>query len=70
MALTQTDVDTLERALATGTMRVRFADGREVTYRSSTELLEAIRYTKDQVAKTGGTKPPVAGYAGFRRSSF
>lgn len=39
---TQADLDALEAALARGESRVRFADGREVTYRSVGELREAL----------------------------
>lgn len=39
---TQADLDALEAALARGESRVRFADGREVTYRSVGDLREAL----------------------------
>jgi hypothetical protein len=38
LAWTQTDLDAVEQALATGALRVRYADGREVTYRSQDDL--------------------------------
>ncbi len=39
---TMEDVATLKRAIATGVMKVRYADGREVTYRSQAELERAL----------------------------
>lgn len=41
MAWTQADLDTIEAAIANPEMRVRFADGREVQYRSVSEILTA-----------------------------
>ena len=38
MAYRQTDLDALELAIATGALKVRYADGREVTYRSLAEM--------------------------------
>lgn len=40
MALTQTDLDALDSAIATGELTVEF-NGRRVTYRSIPELLQA-----------------------------
>ncbi len=39
MAFTATDLTTIETALATGALRVRYADGREVTYQTADEML-------------------------------
>ena len=39
---TMEDVAALKRAIATGVMKVRYADGREVTYRSQAELERAL----------------------------
>ena len=38
---TPTDLSTIQEAIATGTRRVRFTDGREVEYQSVKELLIA-----------------------------
>lgn len=38
MALSQADADALELAIASGALKVRYADGREVTYRSLAEM--------------------------------
>lgn len=42
MAWTQTDLDRIEAAIASGVLTVRFADGRMVTYASMPDLL-AVR---------------------------
>jgi hypothetical protein len=42
MPLTTADEDALLIAIARGEQRVRFSDGREVTYRSVAELREAL----------------------------
>jgi len=39
---TQADIDAIEAALAQGEAKVRFSDGREVTYRSVSELRAAL----------------------------
>lgn len=39
MAFTKTDLDSIEDAIASGALRVRFADGREVYYQTSAEML-------------------------------
>jgi hypothetical protein len=41
MAFTTADLATIETAIATGAMRVKFADGREVTYQTGADLLRA-----------------------------
>jgi hypothetical protein len=55
MAFTQTDIDTLEQAAASGEKRVRFAD-REVEYRSIDELLRALALARSEVQSTAGTR--------------
>ncbi len=41
MAYSQTDLDNIDKAIATGYLTVRYADGRTVTFRSVSELKEA-----------------------------
>lgn len=48
MAWTQSDIDKLKRALASGARRVRFAD-REVEYRSLEEMREIIAQAERDV---------------------
>lgn len=56
MAFNQTDVDTLKAAIATGAMRVRYADSREITYRSQAELERALTLVQGEV--TGPADKP------------
>ncbi len=57
MALSQTDIDNLERALVSGELRVE-VEGRAVTYRSIDELRRALAYVREQIAS--GTAAGVA----------
>ena len=50
-ALTQTDLDALDQAIATGELTVEM-NGRRVTYRSVPELLQARSHVAAQVAAT------------------
>jgi hypothetical protein len=40
MALTQTDLDVLDRAIASGTLSVEF-DGRKMVYQNTSQLIDA-----------------------------
>ena len=60
MALTQTDLDALDSAIATSELEVQM-DGRRVIYRSTAELIQA----REHVAGILRTAAPVA-----RRGSF
>jgi arginase family enzyme len=61
MALTQADLDRLDRAIASGTLTVEVA-GRRITYQSVDALLTARSHVAKQVAgvgpqgRTGATK--------------
>ncbi len=50
MAYTQSNLDALKAALATGELEVQFSDGRRVRYRSIAELREAISVVAAEVA--------------------
>ena len=52
---TMEDVAALKRAIATGVMKVRYADGREVTYRSQAELERALQMVEREAKPTGET---------------
>ena len=56
MALSQTNIDALETALARGELKVKFAD-REVTYRSVDDIAKALVYAKGQLAIAAGAAP-------------
>ncbi len=62
------DLATLKAAARSGVERVRYADGREVTYRTMAELRQAIADVEAEIAAEAGRPRPVAGYATFRRS--
>lgn len=49
MAFTQTDLDTLDRAIATGALTVRGADGALVTYRDTASLIAARNLIKSSL---------------------
>lgn len=51
MALTQTDLDALDAAIATSELEVQI-DGRRVKYRSTAELLQARAHVAAVVAST------------------
>ena len=54
MAWTSTDLSTIETAIASGTLRVQFAD-RMVEYRSISELLKARDAMKTSLETTAST---------------
>lgn len=52
MAFTQTDIDTLKRAIATGARRVRYESAgeiREVMYRSHEEMMSVLAMMEREV---------------------
>lgn len=55
------DIAKLKAALAEGVSKVRFADGREVTYRSVAEIERVIRMAE----KDSGTAKARTSVAGF-----
>jgi hypothetical protein len=59
MSFSQADLDTLDRAIATGTREVD-VDGRRVRYRSLTELYQARQMVVRALA--AGTPARVPGY--------
>ena len=56
MALSQTDLDALDAAIATGELKVEF-DGRSVLYRSIPELKDARAHVASVIASGGGGSP-------------
>lgn len=53
MAFTSTDVERLEQAIASGTLRVKYAD-REVTYHSLKEMRALLREMRAEVGAANG----------------
>jgi hypothetical protein len=60
MALTQTDLDALDAAIATSELEVQI-DGRRVKYRSTAELIQARHHVASVIANGGSVR---------RRSAF
>lgn len=54
MALTQTDLDSINAAIASGELTVRNRDGAMVTYRTMDELLKARQLAEADIAKSAG----------------
>ena len=66
MALTQTDLDNLESAMASGALTVEI-DGERVTYRSIEGLRSAIAYTKGDLAAATAAGAETQSFATFPR---
>lgn len=67
MAFTQADRDSVATAIATGAMRVRYADGREVTYQSGADLRAALALIDAELAGNSPTATPRVAFATFLR---
>lgn len=66
MSWTQTELDALRKAYASGTLRVTF-DGETVEYGSEADLRKRIQTIESAIAKEQGKPRPVAGFASFNR---
>lgn len=53
MAFSSADADALRAAIATGALRVRHADGREVQYRTLREIRETLDMIERDIAAGG-----------------
>jgi hypothetical protein len=64
MAFQQSDIDALKAAIATGALSVRYADGRQVTYRGLSEMRQTLQILQDEVSPppTGSSRSSVAGF--------
>lgn len=62
MAFTSDDIDKLKEAIAGGALKVRFADGREVTYRSLAEMRQILSMMQNDVSPTSGNRTSVVGF--------
>ena len=63
MAFSQDDIDALKSSIASGALRVRYADGREVFFRTLAEMRETLRMMENDVSPAA--KPPRTLLAGF-----
>lgn len=66
MAVTQADIDNLNAALRSGERRVRFADGKEVEYRSVDDLLKARNDAQSELNAASGVQRQTRLYHGGR----
>jgi len=57
MAFSQSDLDAVNTAIATGAMRVRFGDGREVQYQSGADLLRAKAAIEAELDASSASPP-------------
>lgn len=55
MAFSASDLATVEAALATGALRVRYADGREVTYQTAGDLIRVRAIIQSQINADSAT---------------
>ena len=65
MAFNQTDLEAIQTAIGSGVLRVRYADGREVTYQSLDDLMKAERRILDAIARTTSRRSRRS-YPGYR----
>lgn len=67
MAFTQADLDVLDKAIASGTKRIRYPDGSEVEYQSLRDLTIARAKVADALAAAATVSGPASRteYAGF-----
>lgn len=66
MAFTQTELDALKKAFASGTTRVTY-DGRTVEYGSADDLWKRIKNIEAEIAQVSGTARKGAGFVSFSR---
>lgn len=66
MSWTSNDIVALEKAIATGARKVRFADGREVNYHSLAEMMALLETVK--AAVLGSSSAPRVSLAKFTRA--
>lgn len=57
MAYTQDDLINIREAIATGEKSVTFADGKSVTYRTLTELMQAEQIISKSLEALEGRRP-------------
>lgn len=65
MAFNQSDLEAIQTAIGSGVLRVRYADGREVTYQSLDDLLKAEKRILGALAVVPGRRNRRS-YPGYR----
>ncbi|MBT3401972.1 MAG: hypothetical protein HN420_18525 [Rhodospirillaceae bacterium] len=66
MTWTQSELDALKAAYASGTLRVSY-DGKTVEYGSEADLIRRIRTLEREIAATSGKTKPSRSLASFRK---
>jgi hypothetical protein len=66
MAFTQTELDALKKAFASGTTRVTY-DGRTVEYGTADDLWKRIKNIEAEIAQAAGTARKGAGFVSYSR---
>lgn len=61
-ALTQADIDKLEKAIARGVRRVTYQNG-TVEYQSTAEMMQALTYAKSVVSPADSSMTSLASFA-------
>lgn len=69
MAFTQSDLDAVERAIASGELTI-ISNGRTVTYRSMSDLLRARDTIRADLQKAAAPRAPTFGGRGYGLASF
>ena len=66
MTWTQSELDALKSAYASGTLRVSY-DGKSVEYGSEADLIRRIRTIEREIAVASNTQRPSRSLASFRK---
>lgn len=69
MSISQTDLDRLDAAIASGVLETRFADGRAVKYNTTGDLLRARANIAALLAAQSATAPASYTYPEFTRGT-
>lgn len=56
MAFTSADLDNIRQCIASGVLKTKFADGREVMYQNTADMLAAEQRIADAVAGSSGRR--------------
>lgn len=70
MAFTQSDLDAVERAIASGELSITNEGGRKVDYRSIAELMRARDMIRADLAKASQSRQPSFGGRGYSLARF
>ena len=68
MAYTSTELQELRAAMASGVLKTRFSDGREITFRTLAEMQEQERAMAAELESGSQFRPVRRIYQSFRRA--